>query len=306
MKDILVKTRFFSSVTYSSVIFYAISLIFLFSCSQKKAEHSPMVFTSVLPHKFIIEKIAGDNFSAQVLIGEGQTAHHFSPTPGQVARLSEAVLFFRTGVEFEEAIIPKIKKTVKGLSIIDLRKNISLLQHEEEEENEHDHGHAESEYDPHIWLSPVLMKQQARVITTALQKIDPDQHALYEKNLSSLQSELDSLHTMLTHVLGPFKGETFFVFHPAFGYFAREYTLVQKAVEAGGKEPSAKALTQLIEAVKKEQVKVIFVQPQYSRKSAEIIAQLTGCIVVPINPMPADYIQEMKQLGEIVRQSLSL
>ena len=81
--------------------------------------------------------------------------------------------------------------------------------------------------------------------------------------------------------------------HPALSYFARDYTPNQIPIEAGGKEPSPAHLKSLINSCKKEKVRIIFVQPEFDRRNADLIAQQTGTRVVAINPLSYDWEEEM-------------
>ena len=100
------------------------------------------------------------------------------------------------------------------------------------------------------------------------------------------------------------EGRSFFVFHPSFGYFADDYGLEQVAVETGGSEPSARQLARLIREARDAEVRVIFVQPQFSRKSAETIASEIGGAVVPIDPLARDYIENLERMARAVEEGL--
>ena len=100
------------------------------------------------------------------------------------------------------------------------------------------------------------------------------------------------------------KGKPFFVFHPSFGYFADDYGLEQIAVETGGSEPSARQLARLIDQARSSDVRVIFVQPQFSRKSAETVAAEIGGAVIPIDPLARDYIENLEQMARAVEEGL--
>jgi zinc transport system substrate-binding protein len=180
------------------------------------------------------------------------------------------------------------------LRIVDLRAGIELRD-----------AHAQHGKDPHIWLSPPLVKQMAVTIRDALIEIDPAGKQVYDENLLLFHRKLDSLDAYVRTTLEPVKGTGLFVFHPAFGYLADEYGLIQKPIETGGKEPSARDLARLIEEAREHKPKVIFVQPQYAVKSAEALARQIGCAVVPINPLPEDYFREMREMCTKIREGLS-
>lgn len=286
--------------------------------SQRTARpgNSRIAFVSIAPLKYFVQRVAGDRFSTHTLVGSGQSPHSFTPSPAQMAALSEATVLFRTGVEFEDAVVPKIVATMPRLDVVDLREGIELLVldpegHDDPEHDlDHDGDSGESEhhhhggFDPHVWLSPVNAKIMARTIHDFFVKKDPSGTAVYNSNLEVFLTELDSLDAFLHMILDPLKETELFVFHPAFGYFAHEYGLHQRAVETGGTEPGARALARLIDAARAEHPSVIFVQPQFSQKSARAIAEQIGCAVVSIDPLPQDYLVEMRALGESVREGL--
>lgn len=255
------------------------------------------VVVSILPQKYFVERVGGSHVAVEVLVAKGQEPHTYEPTPKQVAHLAEAQVYFRIGFPFEETLISKISDAFRNLKIVDTRQGIKLR-------TENEPGGTAGAPDPHIWLDPKLVKIQARNIETALAQLDPAHAAEYEKNLRDFQADLDRLDTELAATLTPFKGREFFVFHPAFGYFGDAYGLKQVPVEVGGKEPSAKELTALIEHAQKDGVKVIFVEPQFSPKSAQAVADAIGGAVVPLDPLNPDYIHNLENFAARFQQAL--
>jgi zinc transport system substrate-binding protein len=158
--------------------------------------------------------------------------------------------------------------------------------------------------DPHIWLDPKLVKIQAATIRKALSDIDPAHAAVFEKNLQAFQVDLDRIDARIAAILAPLKGSKVYVFHPAFGYFCGSYGLTQVAVEIEGKEPGPRQLTELIEKARADGVKVIFVQPQFAEKGAEAIAREIGAGVVPINPLPRDYLKGLEDMAAVIKEAL--
>ncbi len=92
------------------------------------------------------------------------------------------------------------------------------------------------------------------------------------------------------------------VFHPAWGYFARDHGLDQIPIEIGGKEPGARDLINLIEEAKNDGIKIIFVQKQFSEKSAEAIAAAIKGKIIQIDPLSKDYLNNMKIVAETFRR----
>jgi len=214
------------------------------------------------------------------------------------------------GFPFEETLIKKVGSTFKNVEVVDLQQGIKLRAVTEEEEKSHgdadkeEHSHEAGEMDRHTWLDPQLAKIQARTVAVTLIRIDPSHKAQYEKNLKDFQADLDAVHEQLTKALAPVKGKSFFVFHPAYGYFGDAYGLKQIAVQLGGKEPTARQLARLIELAKEDGVRVIFVQPQFSKKGAEALARAIGGAVVPLDDLAPDYVKNLREMAAKIDSAL--
>lgn len=253
-------------------------------------------FVSILPQAYFVERVGGPYVDVEVFVGPGQSPATFEPTGKQMSRLGRAMIYFQIGVPFEKSLLRKISGTFKNLCIVDTRYGIEPRFFRES-------GEAQVP-DPHIWLDPKLVKIQASTICDTLCGIDPEHIAEFKKNLFSFQGDLDSIDARLRSTLAPLKGQRIYVFHPAFGYFADSYGLDQVAIEVEGKTPSAKQLTGLINKAKKEGVRVIFVQPQYSKIDAETIASAIGGIVVPVDPLAREYIRNLEDMAASIKKAL--
>ena len=255
------------------------------------------VFVSIIPQAYFVERIGGRYVDVEVLVGPGQSPATFEPTSRQMSRLSGSAVYFCIGVPFEKVFIPKITDAFKGLHIVDTSAGVKLRYFSHEGESQVP--------DPHIWLDPKRVRILASVICKELSRIDPLHSKEFEQNLNSFEHDLEILDQNIAGILKPYNGGKIFVFHPAFGYFAQSYGLEQMAVEVEGKEPSARQLSSLINKARAEQVSIIFVQPQFSRKNAETIAEAIGGAVVPINPLPQDYLKELEDMANSIRNALS-
>ena len=266
------------------------------------------VFVSVLPQAWFVQRVGGPRVEVHVLVGPGQSPHTFEPTPRQMAALATARLFFTTGWPFETQVLEKARSIHPALEVIDLRQGIPLRRVTGDETGQggedKDEGHRAGEPDPHIWLSPRLAAIQAARIAQALTTADPDHAAEFQKNLETLQEDLRRADERLAGVLAPLRGQTFFVFHPAFGYFADAYGLRQRAVEIEGKEPTARGLADLIEKARASGVRIIFVQPQFSAKSAGAVARAIGGAVVPMDDLARDYLANLEAMADKIVQAL--
>ncbi|MBN1212073.1 MAG: zinc ABC transporter substrate-binding protein [candidate division Zixibacteria bacterium] len=259
------------------------------------------VFVSILPQAFYVEQIGGEFVTVQVLVGPGQSPATYEPSPKQMSALAETPLYFRIGVPFERHLIGKIEKTFQALKIIDTREGVPLREIDGVEHHDHEYTGGK---DPHIWLSPQLVKIQADNIYRALVGYDSARTDYYEKNLEKFKARLDETDAAIREKLAPFKGSRFYAFHPSYGYFADDYGLVQLAVEIEGREPSARQLAALIEHARAEKVRVIFVQPQFAVKTAETIARAIGGRVVQLDPLSGDYLNNLIYMADELARAL--
>jgi zinc transport system substrate-binding protein len=268
------------------------------------------VAVSIPPLGYFVERIAGERVTPLVVVEAGQSPHSYNPTPKEVAALSKARVFFRVGVGFEESLVPRVERIFPAMKIVDLRKGIPLRMmggHEQctHEGHDHDHHHHGGRPDPHSWLSPECAKIQARTICDTLSELDPPKRELYERNLKTFIEDLERVDERIAAALKPYAGREVFVFHPAFGYFLEEYGLVQVPVEIEGKEPTARQLATLIERARSAGVRIIFVQPQFSTKSAEAVADAIGGVVMPLDPLAADYLDNLQAMARKLEAKFS-
>jgi zinc transport system substrate-binding protein len=278
--------------------------------SRERASDLPVVAVSILPQSYFVERISGGTVRPLVIVGAGQSPHSYEPTPRQLADLAGASAWFTVGVEFEHALEPKIAGLYPKLSIVDTTTEVRFRlmeahSHDDDDhEDDHDDDHEAHEgRDPHIWLGRDSVKAQARAIRDALAGLYPSNAALYKRNYEAFAADIDRLFDGLARDLAPLRGKPVFVFHPAFGYFLDEFGIVQEAVETGGKEPTQKALAELIAKAKEEGAKVIFVQAQFPANAARSVAQAIGGEVVQIDPLAADWSDNLRRIAEALRKA---
>lgn len=256
--------------------------------SAPSAEAPLQVVVSILPQKYFVERVGGDRVKVAVMVEPGASPATYEPKPEQLAALSQAKAYFSIGVPFEKAWLERIQAANPQMLLVDTAAGIERLPM----------GNNSQNLDPHIWLSPTLVKTQAKNIADALAKLDPSYATAYQSRLNAFYSDIDALDAQIRQTLSGVSQRKFMVFHPSWGYFARDYGLEQIAIEVGGQEPSAAELAKLIERAKTEQIKIVFVQPQFSTRAAETIANQIGGEVLPINPLSPDWLNNMKTVAD--------
>jgi zinc transport system substrate-binding protein len=280
------------------------------------------VFVSIAPQKYFVQKIGKNLVDIQVMIQPGADPHIYEPKPKQMVAITKARLYFAIGIEFEKARLKKLSRVNPNMKVVQTDQGIQKIAmaahrpRDEEEQHEKDERHAGTEYerennqhsqaglDPHIWLSPPLVVNQARTILTALQKIDPAHRAEYEANYKTFVSEIADLDAEIKNIFSGKRGFQFMVFHPAWGYFAHEYGLQQITVEIEGKHPKSAQLRKLVEHARENKIKVIFVQPQFSARSAELIAGEIGGHVVFADPLAQDWADNLRKVARQIKAQL--
>ncbi|MBA1330785.1 ABC transporter substrate-binding protein, partial [Candidatus Endoriftia persephone str. Guaymas] len=134
-------------------------------------------------------------------------------------------------------------------------------------------------------------------------RLAPQHQAKFEHNYQRFAQQLEQLDREIKQQLSGLRSRRFMVFHPAWGYFADAYGLTQIAIEQEGKEPGARALTALIEQARAKQVRVIFVQPQFNRKTAQRLAAAIGGRVEPIDPLAENYIDNLRRVARLIAEA---
>lgn len=264
--------------------------LFLAVCSGWAAATPPSlpVEVSILPQKLFVTMIGGDRVSVSVLVPPGYEPADYSPSPSQMHALATARIYFAIGVPFEDAWLPKIRAINPRLEIVPTQDGIQKMPM--------DTGGRISPgkprlLDPHIWLSPSLVRIQGMNIRDALIRADPQHAAIYRLNYLRFARYVNSVDEKILSILAAHRGRTrtFMVFHPAWGYFARDYGLRQLPIEIEGKDPAPRDLVRLIHEAKRLGIKTVFVEPQFSKHAATAIATAIGGQVVAVDPLAENW-----------------
>jgi zinc transport system substrate-binding protein len=269
-----------------------------------------VVTVSILPQAYFVDRIGGDYVETNVMVDAGDDPHSYEPTPEQMRALSESAAYFRIGVEFENAWMDKIASANEAMRIVDTTAGIERLPmatHSHGEEEEHaEEGHDEHEegLDPHVWTSPELVKVQSQIIYETLADLDPGHQQAYKTNLDAFLADINLLEADLHETLRGVSGHKFIVFHPSWGYFARDFGLEQVPVEVGGQEPSARELAALIAEAREEGAHIVFAQPEFSTRAAETIADEIDGEVLLISPLAYDWLENMRSVATTFASTL--
>ncbi len=262
------------------------------------------VFVSIPPQAMLLEALAGEHVAVHVLVKPGDNPHTFEPSPRQMMTLGQARLYFLVKMPFEAFITSKLVSVAGILEMSDCTAGIKRRVMADDHDHAH-HADSDADYpDPHVWMNPENLVIMADNMAKALKVADPVHGDVYETNRLALIARIQSADAEIRQVLLPLKGQTFYVYHPAFGYFGDRYGLIQRAVETGGKSPTPRQLSNLISQARNDGVKIIFVQAQFDRRAAATVASAIGGTVVPINPLARDILAELRKLADEVRAAV--
>jgi zinc transport system substrate-binding protein len=286
------------SMTRSVILLMIIFIILLAGCqagtqTPSVGDHPFSISVSILPEAYFVERIAGDLAEVNVMVGPGDDPHSYEPTPDQMRMLDDADIYFSIGVEFEAAWLPRFQSANQDLVIVDASTGVERIPMAAAHEGE-DAG----EPDPHIWLSPSRVHIIAENMAGALIEIDPGNSSKYQANLAEFIDDIDTLDADIRLKLEDITKRQFLTFHPAWGYFADDYDLEMVAIEVGGQEPGAESLAGTISLMDQYQLDVIFMQKEFSSKSAQAIADETGARVVIVDPLARDWLSNMQTMTD--------
>jgi zinc transport system substrate-binding protein len=267
--------------------------------SQNQKNEKTNVVVSILPQKAFVQAVGGDFVTVTALIPPGASPESYDPSPSDLKAVENADIYFRIGyIPFEKSNAEKLAELNPKMKIVDTSTNIQMKTFDERNITE------EEGIDPHIWLSPVLVKTQIDMIAQTLSGEDPAHAAIYKDNAQNYKKQLDELDSQIRTELKDVNATELMVFHPAWGYFADEFGLKEIAIEQSGKEPTAKQLQNLIKEAKDNNIKVIFVSPEFDKNVANSLAEEVGASVVSIDPLAEDYINNLKNVATTIAASL--
>jgi len=244
------------------------------------------VFVSILPQQYFVERIGGDRVNVNVMVKPGQSPETFEPSPKMMFLYSKSNLYFTIGMPFEQVWISRVASLNQNISVISTQPDYAELS------------------DPHSWLSPIMVMDQAKIIMLELSRYSPKDKSFFENNYSELKHDLDVLHKVISERFKPADKVNFMTFHPAFFHFAKLYGLTQIAIEVEGKEPSAKQMAKMIDQYHNKRVPFLLIEKQFNQRIPQTVAGSLNAALLYVDPLSKDYIHNMKDIADKIYRSL--
>jgi zinc transport system substrate-binding protein len=239
----------------------------------------PIILVSIPPQKYLLERLAGDSVEIVTLVGAGADPHSYEPGPARMRAAAKASAWFTLGLPFEDIWGPRLSARPPGPALISCLQGLDLFPEE---------GRAkETRPDPHVWLSPLRARQIALNMAAALEELWPERRASFQAEASRLAAELEVLHTEIAQLFQtvPPERRVFLSVHPSWTYFARDYQLNGLYIEDEGREPGPRHLSRIINAARARGLTVLFVEPQFPKKTAERLASIIGADLESADPL---------------------
>jgi zinc transport system substrate-binding protein len=273
----------------------------LFAC-RPLLDDRPAVAVTIEPQRYFAEQLADSLFDVKVMVPAGVSPETYDPSPQQMAILSRCKAYFSIGpIGFNTLWLDKIRSNNPQLPVFDNSKNIPPVTGEEDHDTHTGHEtHHHTGTDPHVWSSPKCARIIVENMYNAFISIDAGNKDIYAGNLLKLQAEIARTDSILSALFATAETKSFIIYHPALTYLARDYGLTQYCIETDGKEPSPSNIRQLIETARETKTKVIFIQEEFDKKNAEVIAGETGCKLVVINPLSYNWSEEIIRIAQAV------
>lgn len=249
------------------------------------------VVVTVGPQEEFVKRVGGERVNVTVMVPPGADPHTYEPLPNQMKQVQNAQIYFQVGsdVEFELAWMDKLTSINPQMKLVNTSTGIQLIPNTAE---------SEEGSDPHVWVSPRNAKVMVENIYQSLVQADPENKDYYTTNRDEYLKELDELDKNIIQKLSGKNNTKIMVYHPAWAYLCKDYNLQQISIEQDGKEPTPQAIVSLVDTARRENIKVVFVSPEFSTSNAQVIASEIGGKVVAVDPLSNDYLKNMQKVAE--------
>jgi len=256
------------------------------------------VVASIAPLADMVYQVGGERVSVHQLVPSGLSPHSYEPLPSDMVRLNQADAFFVIGLGLEFFIDRLVDDIETHTPVFPVHQGIEIIDDDHHHNHHHDdhlqdeyhhgeHGHHHEQGNPHIWLSLRNAQIMVEQIAGILSELDPEGSATYFANSETYRRKLAELDQWFTEESEYFTSREFVASHAAWPYLARDYQLFQAGSieQFPGREPTPREIQQLIDSIRHIGIRVVFAEPQLSRKAAEVLAEEAGVQLAMLDPL---------------------
>jgi zinc transport system substrate-binding protein len=282
------------------LIIVLVILIFVFAALYYLASKKPDisnnkgkigVVVSIGPQVEFVQAVGKDKVDVTLMVPQGADPHTYEPLPNQLTAASNANMYAEIGtsIEFEVNYMDKIKAANPEMLVVNTSQGIDLIPNSAENET--------NTMDPHDWVDPKNAKIMVNNIYLGLVQVDPADKDYFQKNRDQYLQQLDELDNNTTKILRGKNGTDILVYHPAFGYYTKDYKLTQIGAMINDEEPSPQRIAMIVNVAKQNNIKVIYSEPEYDPKFMQSIASQVGAQVLMVNDLDEHYLDNMKNVA---------
>jgi zinc transport system substrate-binding protein len=290
---------------YRKIFFqsFLLSLMVLHIGCKTGSVKEQSVTVSILPQQYWIDVLTDSTLAVNCIVPSGNNPETYSPTPRQMQTISNSLYYFYIGgLGFENTWVKKFPELNPNVKMVNTTEFIQRIKGEHHHIHSHSHGESCSEEDPHLWTSPKRAIQMVSVIYSVIKESALTDTTILNRNFATLITRLKDLDNQFVLLGENNKGKAFIIYHPALGYLAHDYGFTQLSIEREGKEPTIANLKSLVQQANAEKITTIFIQKQFDKENARIIANETNARIVEINPLGYDYIAEMQLIHDKLKE----
>jgi zinc transport system substrate-binding protein len=258
--------------------------------NTKPAADKIGVVVSIGPEAEFVKAVGGDKVDVTVMVPSTADVHTYEPLPSELSAVANARMYVELGssVEFETNYMDKLKASNPSMLIVNASKGIDFIANTAEGDNQ--------TVDSHVWMSPRNAKIMVENIYEGLVQIDPDNQDYYQKNKEQYQQKLDELDENTTELLKD-KKKPILIYHPAFGYYARDYNLSMVGAMVNDEEPSPQRIAMMVDLAREYNITVVYLEPQYDPKFMNTIASQINGQILTVSDMDEHYLDNMEKVA---------
>lgn len=261
------------------------------------------ITVTIEPLRYFVDRLTSENINVNVMVPEGSSPATYSPTTKQLAQMSSSKLYLKAGhLGFEESWMTRLEELNPDMKVLNLSDNVSLIRGDDFVHGDHVH---KGGIDPHIWMSPKVVKSFLPRIKETLTKYYPEYKETIEKNHTVFLAEIEAIDAEYKRVTADLEHRKFMIFHPALTYLARDYGLEQVPIEFEGKEPSPQKLRALIDTANNDNIRIIFIQAEFDKRSAGMVVDATGAELAVINPLAYNWEDSVTEILRLIKEHLN-
>ena len=293
---------------------------------KNNVEGTRILTVTIEPQRYFLDQIVGDAFTINTLVPPGTSPETYEPAPSVMVDMAKSNVYFMVGdLGFENVWSKRLAKNNPDVTIINCSEGIVRMEgHDHDHDHDHSHAdgscdghdhhdlqaddpahvHSHSGIDPHVWSSPRAVKIFSRNMLETMMELDPDNAGTYRANYDILLAKIEKTDSLIRDLLKDVSSKSFIIYHPALGYFARDYGLNQISIEFEGKSPSPSQIKEIVDVARKEKINTIFIERSFDTKNTTVIAHEIGAQVFEIDPLRYEWDVELLRIATILAREV--